>query len=139
MARWESYEAPEGLRYHKDHTWVRLDGASATIGLTDFAQQLAGEINHIDIPEVGEVLNAGKPMGKVETGKWVGKLYAPVTGTVAEVNESIFDDASVANRDPYGAGYLLSVQMPDASHGKDLLSAAAYVEAMKAKKRELGL
>ena len=139
MVKWDKYEAPDSLRYHKEHTWVRTEGEFAFVGLTDFAQQLAGEISYVDLPEEGDQLVADRPMGKVETGKWVGKLYAPVSGTVEEVNERVLSDPSTINALPYSSGFLLKVRLATKDAIKGLLDSQGYVAAMQAKKAELKL
>lgn len=135
--RWDKYDVPENLLYHKEHTWLRVAGNEAFIGVTDFAQQLAGEMNTIEVVEVGHTLKRDARMGSIETGKWVGKLYAPVDGEVVELNEEVVNDARTVNRQPYGMGWILKMRMQDPSQTSALLTPAAYVEAMKKKKAEL--
>ncbi len=139
MVKWQQYDAPDNLRYHKEHTWVRAEGPLILVGLTDFAQQLAGEISYVDLPEEGDEIVKDRPMGKVETGKWVGKLYAPVTGSVEALNEAVLSDPAAINKEPYARGFLLKVRPSGQDPLAGLLDARAYVAAMQAKKAELKL
>lgn len=135
--RWEDYEVPEDLRYHKEHTWLRLSGDEATMGLTDFAQKLAGDINYFELPEPGTQIVRDKRMGSVETGKWVGKLYGPLDGEITEWNNQVINDARLVNREPYTGGWILKIRMADPAQATELLTASGYVETMKKKKAEL--
>lgn len=136
--RFKDYEIPDDLKYHKEHCWVKdIGGGNVLVGWTDFAQQLAQEITSVFIPEQGQAIKKDQYMGTIETGKWVGKVYAPVDGTVVEVNEHVMDDPQTINKDPYGEGWVLKVKMSDSGQLKGLLNTTGYVEAMKAKLKEL--
>ncbi len=117
---------PEDLKYAKSHEWVRLDGDIATIGITDFAQSELGDVVYVELPEVGRVLQLGDTFGSVESVKTVSDVYAPIAGTVTEVNASLGARSELINSDPYGDGYMLKLRVDDPSALGDLLDAAGY-------------
>lgn len=117
---------PAELRYTKDHEWVRLEGDTATIGITDFAQGELGDIVFIDIGTVGQDLAAEAVFGTVEAVKTVSDLFMPVSGKVVEVNPALSDDPASVNTDPYGKGWMVKVRMSDPGHYGGLLDADAY-------------
>jgi glycine cleavage system H protein len=119
---------PETLSYTKEHEWIRVEGDVAVIGITDFAQGELGDVIYIDIPEGAEV-SAGDSCGTVEAVKTVSDIYTPVGGKVVEVNSSLNDAPDTVNRDPYGSGWLLKIQM---SNPDDLKTHAMDVNAYKA-------
>jgi glycine cleavage system H protein len=123
----QKYELPDDLYHHREHMWVRADGSEATVGLNDFAQKLAGEIQFVELPEPEDEVSADEVVGTVETGKWVGKLYAPVTGTITDINEDIDDDPSLINSDPYGDGWLFKIAMTDPSELQHLMQGPGAV------------
>jgi glycine cleavage system H protein len=127
MATVGKYDLPDELYYHKEHMWLRVEGDAATVGLNDFAQKLAGEIQFVELPDVDDAVGADEVVGTVETGKWVGKLYAPVGGEIAEVNEGVDDDPSLINSDPYGEGWLFKVKMSDPGELARLMRGEAAV------------
>ncbi|MBQ3102730.1 MAG: glycine cleavage system protein GcvH [Oscillospiraceae bacterium] len=114
---------PAELKYSKDHEWVKMDGDVAVIGISDFAQSELGDLVFINMPEVGDAVNAGEAFGDVESVKAVSDLMSPVSGTVAEINEDLLDAPETLNSDPYGA-WIIKVE--GVSGGEDLLDAAAY-------------
>jgi len=116
---------PEDLKYHKEHMWVRSDG---TVGITYFAQDQLGEIVFLEVPEAGSEVEAGEEFGEVESRKSVSDLYAPVSGTVKEVNSDVEDEPELINEDPYGKGWVAIIDMSDAGEMEGLLSAAEYKE-----------
>jgi len=134
----KGYKVAEDVRYHKEHMWARREGELVVVGVTDFAQRLAGDIVYVDMPMEGDPVTKDKPFGTIETGKWVGKLYAPVDGAVAAYNESVEDDALIINEDPYGKGWVIKVRPEDPHQFDSLLSPSAYVPIMDAKLKELG-
>jgi len=105
------YLLPDDLYYHKEHMWVKLEGNIATVGVTDFYQKLAGEISYIELPSEGDEVSADDVVGTVETGKWVGKIFAPLSGTIKETNPDISDDPTLPNQDPYGKGWLFKIEV----------------------------
>jgi glycine cleavage system H protein len=117
---------PDDLRYSKEHEWVRADGDAATIGITSFAADELGDIVFIELPEVGGQLSQFGAFGVVESVKAVSDLYAPVSGTVAEVNEALRDAPELLNSDPFGAGWIARVELGDTSELDALMDADAY-------------
>ncbi len=115
---------PDNLQYTKDHEWTQITQGVATVGVTDHAQHELGDIVFVELPKVGATLKAGESFGTIEAVKTVAELYAPVTGTVTEVNTALATDAGVINTDPYGKGWILKVTVEGAP--EDLLDAAAY-------------
>ena len=117
----------EGLLYSSDHEWVRLEGRRARIGITDFAQDALGDVVFIQAPEVGRAVRIGESFSEVESTKSVSDIYAPVSGTVAAVNDVLLADPSLANSDPYGRGWIceIDVDSDDVSH---LLDSTAYAQ-----------
>lgn len=119
---------PEGLKYTKDHEWVRIEGQKATIGITDFAQGELGDIVYIDITTVGQDVNAHEVFGTVEAVKTVSDLLMPVSGKVLEVNKDLDASPEKVNSDPYGAGWMIKMELKDAADADNLLDAARYKE-----------
>lgn len=119
-------ELPSGLRYSREHEWVKVEGAVALIGITDFAQAELGDVVYVELPEVGAELEANATFGVVESVKAVSDLYAPVTGVVAEVNATLEDEPELVNSDPYEDGWMIRVEMKDESELNDLLDADSY-------------
>jgi glycine cleavage system H protein len=117
---------PDNLRYTKDHEWVRMEGDTATIGVTDHAQHELGDIVFVDINTVGDTLAQHEVFGTVEAVKTVSDLFMPVSGEVLEMNAGIDADPACVNRDPYGDGWMVKVRMSDPSEYAGLLSATDY-------------
>lgn len=117
----KGYNMPDELYYHKEHMWVKVEGNKAVVGLTDFAQKLAGEISFIELPEEGDEVEKDSVVGSYETGKWLGKIYAPLSGEVVKVNEDVDDDPAIINEDPYGKGWLFEIEIADSSELNDLM------------------
>ena len=114
------------LRYTKDHEWVRLDGDTATIGVTDYAANQLGDVVFVDLPQVGKSVEQFATFGVVESVKAVSDLYAPVSGDVVEVNGDLGSKPELVNSDPFGDGWMIRVKVGDAAQVDDLLDAAAY-------------
>lgn len=110
MADIKGYDMPDDLYYHKDHSWAKVDGSKVTVGMNDFFQKEAGDIVFIDLPEEEEDVSQGETCGKIQSRKWIGKLVAPVSGEIAEINEALEDDTSLINSDPYGKGWILVIE-----------------------------
>jgi len=110
----KGYVFPDDLYYDVHHGWARVDGDVVVIGVTDFAQKLAGEIVYVELPRKGKKIEQGKPCLSLESGKWVGRVYAPFTGEVVEANQALEDDASPINTDPYGDGWIIKVRVDPA-------------------------
>ncbi len=116
---------PDGLKYTKDHEWAKIEGAVATVGVTDHAQRELGDIVFVELPKVGANVLSGQSFGTIEAVKTVAELYAPVSGTITEVNAALAADAGVINQDPYGTGWILKVKLDHPSN-EGLMDAAAY-------------
>ena len=106
MAKIDKYEMPDELYYTTDHAWVKVEGNQIRIGITDFMQQLAGEITFIRVPRAGKDLEAGKNLASMQSGKWAGKVAVPVTGKVVDANKTMAASAKPLNDDPYGEGWI---------------------------------
>jgi glycine cleavage system H protein len=119
---------PDNLRYTKDHEWLRLEGDTATIGITDFAQKELGDIVYVEIETVGQEMKAGDVFGTVEAVKTVSDLYLPVNGTITEVNPTLNDKPESVNNDPYGEGWMIKLKVSDPADVNSLMDAAAYGE-----------
>ena len=113
MADIKGYNMPDELYYHKDHSWARVDGAKVTVGMNDFFQKEAGDVVFLDMPETEEEVSQGEVCGKIQSRKWIGKLVAPVSGEIVEINEDLEDDTSLINSDPYGKGWILVIEASD--------------------------
>ncbi len=125
----ESY--PEDLSYHQEHDWARVEGDSATFGVTWYAQDALGEVVFFDPPEVGASVSRGGTYAEVESVKAVSDVYAPLSGEIVEVNAALGDSPEQINADPYGDGWLVKVKLSDPSEADELLDAAAYQELLK--------
>lgn len=121
---------PNDLKYAKSHEWAKIEGDVATIGITQFAQEQLGDLTFIDLPKAGATLTAGQEMGSVESVKAASEIYAPVSGTVLEVNAALENAPEAVNQDPYGAGWMLKVKL--AATPSDLLDATAYADVCAA-------
>jgi len=119
---------PEGLKYTKDHEWVKIEGNKATIGITDFAQGELGDIVYVDISTVGLEVEEHAVFGTVEAVKTVSDLFMPVSGKVLEVNKALDAGPEKVNTDPYGEGWMIKIEMKNAADGAKLLTAAQYKE-----------
>ncbi len=119
---------PADLRYTKDHEWVRVDGDTATIGVTDFAAQQLGDVVFVDLPAVGRTVDQFATFGVVESVKAVSDLYAPLAGEVVEVNGELAGKPELVNSDPFGAGWMIRVRVADAAQVAGLLDATAYAQ-----------
>lgn len=117
---------PADLKYDKEHEWVRTEGDAAFVGISDFAQDQLGEVVYVDLPSVGDELIAGETFGEIESVKSVSELYAPVSGTVLEVNQDVDASPETINSDPYGTGWMIKVSIADPSQLDALMSADDY-------------
>ena len=117
---------PSDRRYTKEHEWVLVSSGSATIGITDFAQGELGDIVYVEAPELGKSVVAGDVLGTIESVKAVSELYAPVSGTVTEVNAALAQAPETLNRDPHGAGWICRMSVATPSELEGLMDAAAY-------------
>lgn len=118
---------PEDLKYHKEHTWVRLKKKKkAVIGITDYAQEALGDIVYIDLPEVDAFVEADSEIAEIESTKATSSIIAPVSGTIIEVNEKLIDNPELINEDPYGKGWIAIIEMSDLSELDDLMDVDEY-------------
>ena len=117
---------PDNLRYTKDHEWLRLEGDTAVIGITDFAQRELGDIVYVEVETIGKPLHSGDVFGTVEAVKTVSDLYLPIAGTILELNPALAKNPELVNTDPYGEGWMVKVKPANASDVNGLLAAEAY-------------
>jgi glycine cleavage system H protein len=113
----DRYEFPDDLLYDKEHNWARIQGNTATIGMTDFGQDLAGEIVYAEVPRVGREITFGEPFMSLESGKWVGRIKAIVNGTITEANDEIEWESTIINEEPYGEGWFAKVDLDGEPEG----------------------
>ena len=121
----------EGLRYTKDHEWIKADGDAGTIGITDYAQEQLGEIVFVELPQVGREFAAHKEISVVESSKAAGDVYCPVAGKVTEVNSHLESKPDLVNEDPYGAGWICKLKITDKKALNELMDARKYEEYLK--------
>ena len=121
---------PEDLLYHPEHDWAKVDGETATLGITWYAQDQLGEVVYFDPPEVGTSISKDEPYAEVESVKAVSDVIAPVSGEIVEVNTSLADKPETINEDPYGEGWLVKVKLSDPGETDQLLDAAAYTSGL---------
>ncbi|MDB9822864.1 glycine cleavage system protein GcvH [Deltaproteobacteria bacterium] len=124
----QGYNMPEDLYYEENHYWVRVEGDSLVMGMDDFAQKSAGEIVYVQTPLEGKRLTAGKKFAKVESGKWLGKVYAPVNGALLESNQDLEANAGLINEDCYGKGWLFKIQPDEITDAQNLIHGAEAIE-----------
>jgi glycine cleavage system H protein len=113
MADIKGYNMPDDLYYHEEHSWARVDGSKVTVGMTDMFQKEAGDVVFIDLPDEEDDVSQGEVCGKIQSRKWIGKLVAPVSGEIFEINEELEEDTSLINTDPYGEGWILKIEVED--------------------------
>jgi len=124
-------EFPEELRYTKEHEWVRTEEGRARVGITDFAQDALGDVVYVDLPEVGTQVEAGQPMGEVESTKSVSDVFSPISGTISERNPLIEDRPELVNAQPYADGWLVVIEPSDPTQLEDLMDSGAYRESLE--------
>ena len=122
---------PADLKYHPEHDWARIDGDTATLGITDYAQEQLGEVVFFDPPAVGSAVTKDDSYAEVESVKAVSDVIAPLSGEIVEVNEALSDAPETINSDPYGEGWLVKIRMSDPSEADTLMDAAAYDDHVK--------
>ena len=125
-------EFPTDRRYSREHEWIATEGASARVGITDYAQDQLGDVVFVQLPDVGLEVVANASCAEVESTKSVSEIYSPVSGVIASVNESLNDEPERLNRDPYGDGWIFTITMADPGELDVLLDAAAYQEMVEA-------
>ena len=117
---------PDELHYTKDHEWIRVDGDTATVGITDFAQRELGDIVYVEVETIGKELEAGAVFGTVEAVKTVSDLFLPINGTITELNPALGNSPELVNNDPYGAGWMVKMKIVDKEDIKTLMDSKAY-------------
>lgn len=117
---------PQNLKYTNEHEWIRVEGDIAYVGITDYAQEQLGDIVFVDIPAVGETLEAGETFGTIEVVKTISDLFLPVAGELLEQNEALEENPELVNKDPYGEGWLIKMKPTNVKDIEDLLDAEAY-------------
>ena len=122
---------PKNLKYTKEHEWVKIEGDIAVVGVTDFAQHELTDVVFVELPAVGKKATASTPIAVIESVKSVSDIFAPVSGEIIEVNNSIVDAPEIINKDPYGKGWLLKIKIEDKKEAEQLLSAEQYEEFIK--------
>ena len=123
---------PENLRYSKDHEWIAVDGDSATIGITDYAQHALGDVVYIDLPRAGDKFSTHEAFGSVESVKAVSEVFCPVSGEIVGINDALNDAPEKVNQDPYGDGWMIRVAMSNPGEVDSMLTAAEYEDFTKA-------
>ncbi len=117
---------PDDLLYTEEHEWVRVEDNEAVVGITDYAQSELGDVVYVELPEVGSRTKQMEPFGTIEAVKAVSDLYAPLSGKVVEINEALADNPELVNKDPYGEGWMIRIEMEDPSELDNLLDADSY-------------
>jgi glycine cleavage system H protein len=121
---------PEGLLYHPEHDWARIEDGQATFGVTWYAQDTLGEVVFFEVPSVGTVIKQDAPYAEVESVKAVSEVIAPLSGEIVEVNEGLAEDPQLINEDPYGGGWLVKVRLTDLAERDALMDAGAYTASL---------
>ena len=117
---------PENLKYHKEHTWVKMNGKRATIGITDHAQEALGDIVYVDLPEIDTTVEINSEISEIESTKATSSVISPVSGAIIEVNEELSESPEIINEEPYGKGWIAVIEMEDESELDDLMDAGEY-------------
>ena len=117
---------PENLKYHKEHTWVKVNGKRATIGITDHAQEALGDIVYVDLPEIDTTVEINSEISEIESTKATSSVISPVSGAIIEVNEELSESPEIINEEPYGKGWIAVIEMEDESELDDLMDAGEY-------------
>ena len=110
MTQINEYEMPDDLYYHKEHTWARVEYKKVRIGVTDFAQKAAGDIVYVDLPFEGDEIEQGEPFGKMQSAKWIGELYSPISGEIISVNDVLDRKPTLINESPYESGWVIVIK-----------------------------
>lgn len=126
---------PQDIRYHKEHTWVRITGKKGTIGITDYAQDALGDIVYIDLPELDSAVEANTEITEIESTKSTSSVISPVSGRIIEVNEELAETPEVINEDPYGKGWIAVIELENPSEADDLLDASEYGKLVEEESR----
>ncbi len=133
----EEYFFPDDLYYHKEHFWAKVEGDLVTMGTTDFAQKLAGQVVYIELPSPGKAVEQGKPCGSMESGKWVGRIYAPVSGKIEAINNELEDTPELINESPYEKGWMCKIKASNLQEDlKNLMKAESLPDFIKSEIRK---
>ena len=124
----EGYNLPDDLYYEENHFWLRDEGDILVMGMDDFAQQMAGEIVYVQLPDEGKIIKAGKKFAKMESGKWLGKVFGPVNGELVAVNEELEENPGLINEDCYGTGWIYKIKPDDKAELQNLLKEPGEIE-----------
>ena len=124
----QGYNLPDDLYYEENHFWVKEEGDILVMGMDDFAQQMAGEIVYVQLPDEGKLIKVGKKFAKMESGKWLGKVYGPVNGELVAVNEELEENPGLINEDCYGTGWIYKIKPDDKAELQNLLKEPAAIE-----------
>ncbi len=128
----EEYFFPDDLYYHKEHFWARVNGDVVTMGTTDFAQRLAGQVVYVELPSAGKAVEQGKPCGSMESGKWVGRIYSPLSGKVESINPDLEDTPELINESPYDKGWMCKIKASNLEQDlKNLMKAEGLSDFIK--------
>ncbi len=125
-------DTPDNLKYSKEHEWVKVEGDTAIIGITDYAQGELGDVVYVELPEVGTEVSSGETFGTIEAVKAVSELYSPISGEVLEINGGLEDEPAAVNQSPYDDGWMIKVKISDSKELDDLMDAAGYEEMIGA-------
>lgn len=125
---------PEELKYHKEHSWVKVDGNRAIVGITDYAQESLGDIVYIDLPDTDSPIEADAEIGEIESTKATSSVVSPVSGTIVKVNTELEDTPETINEDPYGKGWICVIEMEDSKELSSLMDAEEYGKLVEEKK-----
>jgi len=138
MTTIDQFEFPDDLFYDQEHIWAKADGDVVTIGMSQFGQDLAGEIVYVEVPRVGRTVSKGEAFMSMESGKWVGRVKSPVSGEIVEANEEVEWESSIVNEDPYGEGWLAKIKASDLGELDALLKAdsAEFAEFIAAEREK---
>lgn len=126
-------EYPDDFYYTKDHEWIKIQGNTGIIGITEYAQKQLGDIVYIELPEIGDRFEAGDPIGSIESVKAVSEVFCPVSGEIKEVNEKVATEPDLVNSDAHGAGWLVKIKIEDKSELDDLMDSDEYQEYIEEK------
>ena len=129
------YEFPDDLKYMKTHEWVRIEGDTATIGITDYAQHQLGDIVYVELPEIGRTLEKESSAGEIESVKAVGEILMPLSGEIVEINTIIIESPESINSSPYGTGWMMKIKVSNSSEINDLLSVEDYKKIVEEEKK----
>ena len=127
---------PDNLHYTKDHEWIRVEGDTGTVGITDFAQEQLGDVVHVALPRVGEKFDAHVHFGEIESVKTFSELYTPTSGEVLEINEALADSPELVNSDAYNGGWMIKLKLSNPSEVDALLSSSEYEDFVESQKEE---